>query len=141
MPYRTLMIITLFGLPLAGLAETPNIEPGQWEYVNETKIESDFPIPDQTHTSTDCVTLEDIERGDAFLEDVEDCEMTRQDMRRDGMEYSMVCRDDDGSEITMNAEMSFMGDRVNGTMRAEVHTPMGPMLMTVDINGRRIGDC
>jgi hypothetical protein len=139
-----LKVIAAAGLLAVGasaLAETPNLEPGMWEYHNKMSFQSDFPIPDQEHTNQECVTLEDIERGDAFLEDVEECDITRQDIRSDGMDYSMVCRGPDGTEMTMTATMHFHGDTANGTITGQMETPMGPMQMTIEMNGRRIGDC
>lgn len=138
---RTFIAVGLLGLALSANAETPNIEPGMWEYKNKMKFQSDFPIPDQEHTSEECVTLEDIERGDAFLDDVDECDMTRKDVRRDGMDYAMVCRSPDGTEMTMDAKMHFSGNTANGIINGQMQTPMGAMSMTIEMNGRRIGDC
>ncbi len=131
----------LIVLGTSAMAETPNLEPGMWEYHNKMTFQSDFPIPDQEHTNQECVTLEDIERGDAFLEDVEECDITRQDIRSDGMDYSMVCRGPDGTEMTMDATMHFHGDSASGTITGQMETPMGPMEMTIEMTGERIGDC
>ncbi len=132
---------TLLVMGTSAIAETPNLEPGMWEYHNTMSFQSDVPIPDQEHTNQECVTLEDIERGDAFLEDVEDCDITRKDMRSDGMDYSMVCRGPDGTEMTMDATMHFHGDSADGTISGQMDTPMGPMEMTIEMRGQRIGDC
>ncbi len=131
----------LLALGTSAMAESPNLEPGMWEYNNKMTFQSDVPIPDQEHTNQECVTLEDIERGDAFLEDVEECDITHQDIRSDGMDYSMVCRGPDGTEMTMDATMHFHGDRANGTIKGQMETPMGPMEMTIEMSGERIGDC
>ena len=138
---RTIAAASLLILGTSVVAETPNLEPGMWEYHNKMSFQSDFPIPDQEHTNQECVTLEDIERGDAFLDDAEECEITRQDMRSDGMDYSMTCRGPDGTEMTMDATMQFDGDTATGTITGEMETPMGPMQMSIDMTGRRIGDC
>ena len=138
---RTIAAASLLILGTSVVAETPNLEPGMWEYHNKMSFQSDLPIPDQEHTNQECVTLEDIERGDAFLDDAEECEITRQDMRSDGMDYSMTCRGPDGTEMTMDATMQFDGDTATGTITGEMETPMGPMQMSIDMTGRRIGDC
>lgn len=138
---RTLIAAGLLALSPFVAAETPNMQPGMWEYHNKMTFQSDFPIPDQEHTNQECVTLEDIERGDAFLEDVEDCEITHQDIRRDGMDYSMTCRSPDGTEMTMDATMDFHGDSANGVIDGTMQTPMGDMSMRINMSGRRVGDC
>ncbi len=138
---RTFVAASLLAFGASALADTPNIDPGMWEYHNKMSFQSDIPIPDQEHTNQECVTHEDIERGDAFLEDVEECEITHQDIRSDGMDYSMICRGPDGTEMTMDATMQFNGDTANGTISGEMETPMGPMQMSIEMSGSRIGDC
>lgn len=138
---RALVATSLLGLALSAQAETPNIEPGMWEYNNKMSFQSDFPIPDQEHTSEECVTLDDIERGDAFLDDVDECEITRKEMRRDGMDYAMVCHNPDGTEMTMDAKMQFNGETASGLINGQMQTPMGDMSMQIEMQGRRIGDC
>ncbi|QOC22514.1 DUF3617 family protein [Wenzhouxiangella sp. AB-CW3] len=141
MRLKVIATATLLLFGLSAVAETPNIEPGMWEYHNKMTFQSDVPIPDQEHTNQECVTLEDIERGDAFLEDVEECDITNQEIRSDGMDYSMSCHGPDGTEMTMDASMQFYGDRTTGTIHGEMDTPMGPMQMTIELTGERIGDC
>ncbi|HSP00620.1 MAG TPA: DUF3617 domain-containing protein [Thioalkalivibrio sp.] len=140
MHIRHALVALLAGLiSLPALAVEPNIEPGQWEYTNVTTFEG-VPMPDQTHSAQECVTAEDIKKGEAFLEEAEECQVTNMDMRRDGMTYTMVCTQQ-GMEMHMDADMRFGGDTVNGTMRTRMDTPMGPMNMNMKIQGRRIGDC
>lgn len=140
---RILAITTalLLGLSAAAVAETPNIEPGKWEYNNKITFGPEFPLPDQDQTSEECVTLDDIEQGEAFLDDVEDCDITRKDLRRDGMDYAMVCTQPDGTQMTMEAKMNFNGDSADGTIKGNMQTPMGEMNMNIEMDGRRIGDC
>lgn len=129
------------GMSFSVAAETPNINPGEWEYKSTISFQSDFPIPDQTDTNTECVTEEDILDGDAFVEEMEGCEMTRQDLRRDGMDYVMECSAPDGTSVTMTATMEFHGDTATGTITGDMETPMGPMTMNINLDGRRLGDC
>lgn len=135
------VVAIMAAAPLA--AEQPNIEPGEWETTSVMTFQSDFPIPDQTETTTDCLTLEDIESGDAFmeLEDIDECELTERELHRDGMSFTMICRDPQGVEFDMNAQLEFMGDHSLGKFIGNMETPMGPMQMNVDTQGRRIGDC
>ncbi len=129
------------GATLPAMAEEPNIEPGMWEYNSTMSFEGDMPIPDQSETTSECVTIEDVREGDAFIEDMEGCEMTHRDMRRDGMDYAMECEAPDGTAVNMEASMQFNGDTATGTITGDMETPMGPMQMTIDLEGRRIGEC
>ncbi|WP_376692820.1 DUF3617 domain-containing protein [Wenzhouxiangella sp. EGI_FJ10409] len=138
---RTLAAALALGLATVAVAETPNIEPGLWKYENSMTFSGDVPIPDQNQTSEECVTAEDIAEGDAFLDDVDECEITHKDLRRDGMNYSMLCTQPDGTEMTMDAEMAFAGTTANGTIDGTMETPMGAMQMTITVTGERIGDC
>lgn len=138
---RTLAAALTLGLAATVVAETPNIEPGLWKYENQMSFSGDVPIPDQNQTSEECVTAEDIAEGDAFLEDVDECEITHKDVRSDGMDYSMVCAQPDGTQMTMDAEMAFAGNTANGTINGNMETPMGAMQMTITVSGERIGDC
>ncbi|TVQ39374.1 MAG: DUF3617 domain-containing protein [Wenzhouxiangella sp.] len=131
----------LVGLIATVQAETPNLEPGLWETKATMRGEGGFPMPEQTHTSTDCMTEEDLAGGDAFFEDVEQCEFERREIRRDGADFEMNCSDPSGMSMNMTATMSFHGDTSEGTIRAELETPMGPMTMVTTLEGRRIGDC
>lgn len=132
----------LLGASLGLAADEPNLTPGLWEYNTTISFDSEqFPIPDQQDTSTDCLTAEDIAEGNTFVDDMEGCEMVREDLRRDGMDYVMECAAPDGTSITMEAQMTFNGDTATGTISGDMETPMGPMKMNINIEGRRIDDC
>ncbi len=139
---RTCAVALFLGMTFSVAAEeVPNLNPGKWENTSHMTFDSEFPIPDQTETHTECMTEEDLKSGDAFLEDMEDCEMTRKDMRADGMDYAMTCVAEDGTRVDMTASMQFNGDTASGVISGDMETPMGPMSMTIEIEGRRIGDC
>ncbi len=138
---RTLAAALALGLATVAVAETPNIEPGLWKYENSMTFSGDVPIPDQNQSSEECVTAEDIAEGDAFLDDVDECEITHKDLRSDGMTYSMLCTQPDGTEMTMDAEMAFAGTSASGTIEGTMETQMGAMEMTIEVSGERIGDC
>ncbi|NDY95603.1 DUF3617 domain-containing protein [Wenzhouxiangella limi] len=139
---RILTATLTLGLISLAQAETPNIEPGQWEYETRMTVEADFPFPEQTDTTTDCVTEEDVAEADTFMGDMdmEECEVTREDMRSDGASYEMVCQAD-GMTMDMTMELTFMGDRSEGLITSQAETPMGPMKSTIEMSGRRIGEC
>jgi hypothetical protein len=138
MPLRSLALATLLALPLAAVAAEPNIQPGEWEMTTTTTFPG-TPMPAQRQSSRQCLTPEDL--SGLFEVDVEECEMTEMDMRSDGMTYVMTCAQEEGFAMTMHAEMRFLGDRSEGSMTAEMNTPMGPMQMEMLLEGTRIGDC
>ena len=140
MSFRSFAIAALFVVPLTALAAEPNLQPGEWEFTATTTFPG-TPMPEQKETTRECVTAEDLKDGLTFEVDVEECDVTEMDIREDGMNYSMTCHHEDGMDMVMDAEMRFLGDRVEGTMDARMTTPMGPMHMRIELEGRRIGDC
>ena len=41
----------------------------------------------------------------------------------------------------MSADLKLQGDTMNGTMKGDMQSPMGPMNMRMELSGKRIGDC
>ena len=141
---RTCAAALFLGMTFSAIAEVePNINPGMWENTSTMTFDSEFPIPDQTETHTECLTEEEIKSGDAFMEmeDLDECEITHRDMRADGMDYAVSCVGPDGTRVDMNASMEFNGDTAGGVITGDMETPMGPIQMNIRIEGRRIGDC
>jgi hypothetical protein len=130
----------MLGLIASVQAETPNLEPGMWETTLTMRSEGGFPMPEQNHTNSECMSEEDLAKGDAFFDDVEQCEFQHREIRRDGADFEMTCSDS-GMSIKMTANMAFHGDRSEGTIRTDIETPMGPMTMVTTLKGRRTGDC
>lgn len=122
-------------------APRPNLNPGLWTYTSTMTFDADMPFPDQTETTQECVTAEDLDRGNPFMDLGEECTVIEQDLRADGMDYTMVCRGPDGGEVSMQTSMAFNGDSANGTMRTELDLPIGPVQATISIQGERTGDC
>ncbi len=131
----------LLATSLTAAAAEPNVNPGLWEYRTTVSIQSDFPIPDQSSTSTECVTAEDIAEGQFAMEDLDGCETTRRDIRRDSMDVELACVAPDGTSMTMKAQMDFNGDSATGTVTGDMETPMGTMNMRISLDGRRLGEC
>lgn len=139
---RTCAAALLLGMTFSVAADAePNLNPGMWEYTNTMTFDSEFPIPDQTETNTECLTEEELGDGDAFMDDMEGCETTHRELRTDGMDYAMTCRSPDGTQVDMTATMEFNGDSASGVVTGDMQTPMGPMSMRIQIEGRRTGDC
>jgi len=138
-----LAVASLFLVPALAYADTPNIQPGEWEYENVTTFEGDMDIPEQSHTTTECVTQEDIDDGLVTPDesDMGDCEITEQSVSASSMTYTMVCVDEQGSEMEMSAQMDFMGDRASGVITGTLESAMGRIDVHTTMEGRRIGDC
>lgn len=144
MSKRNLLLTALlfsFACCINAQAETPNIEPGEWETTSSITMEGPFPIPPQEDTSTQCVTQEDIDEGMAFMEDDENCEVIERDIKRDSMSITMTCETDETMTMTMKMDMEFDGDSMEGQMVGDMESPMGAMKMNVAMSGKRIGDC
>ena len=138
----TLIGALTVGVASLATAETPNVQPGQWEYQTLITIDAPFPIPEQSDTSTDCITEADLAEADTFMGDMdmEGCEMTREEMKRDSAHYEMVC-ETDGLTMDMTFDLKFMGDQSEGLIVSQAETPAGPMTTTIEMTGRLLGEC
>lgn len=142
---KSLTALALAGLSTSALAQDPNIEPGMWETTSTVTMNipnmPEGSMPPQTQTSSECVSAEDIQSGQAFIEDNEDCTMSDQDLRDDGMTFTMTCGTPDGGEMVMNVDFGFEGDTMSGKVDGQMESAMGAMSMNVEVSGRRTGDC
>ncbi|SEQ21795.1 Protein of unknown function [Ectothiorhodospira magna] len=135
-----LMAVMIFLLASPATAADLDIQPGDWEFTNVTRILGDSPFPEQTTTNRQCITAEDVARGPDFMELSENCQMSNLQISAAAMSYDMVCKEND-MEIHMQAEMRFQGNRLSGLVDAELEGPMGKMPMRTEITARRMGDC
>lgn len=135
-------LFAAFFLTVAGVAyaESPNLEPGEWQFEHVTSVEGQEMIPPQTDNVRQCVTREDVASAENFLESGENCEVQRLSVTRDQLSYDMVCIEA-GMRVEMQAELNFAGTRMHGEMRANLDSPMGEMLLLTRLSGERIGDC
>ncbi|MBK1674090.1 hypothetical protein CKO35_12400 [Ectothiorhodospira shaposhnikovii] len=142
MPFRhaVLPFIALMTLSGGAVAVDLDIQPGDWEFTNVSRLLGDSPFPGQTTTNRQCITAEDIAKGPQFMDLSDDCEMSNLQVTSSSMSYDLVCRQHD-MEVHMKADMSFQGDRLSGQVNAELETPMGIMPLQTDIQARRVGDC
>ncbi|MDR9440924.1 MAG: DUF3617 family protein [Halomonas sp.] len=141
MSFRPLLAGLLLALPLAAVAESPNIEPGQWEFTSTTSVLGDMPIPDQTETHQECIAQGDIDDEEfSFIEEEEGCELLEHTVTVDGLDYRMVCRAE-GGEANIVGRMDFLGERVEGNVDILVDSEAGEINMSTSMEGRRIGDC
>ncbi|AZM97923.1 DUF3617 domain-containing protein [Vreelandella venusta] len=134
-------VAAFLAIPMVAQAETPNVTPGEWEFVSVTSMSGDMQIPDQTQTERQCITQEELDSAEfGFIEEEEGCELLSQDMNADGLSYSMICRAD-GGEATIDGEMRFMGEQIEGNVDIFTQSPMGELNMNTVIEGERIGNC
>ena len=98
-------------------------------------------IPDQTETERQCITQEELEGAEfGFIEEEEGCELLDQELNADGLSYSMVCRAE-GGEATIDGEMWFMGEQIEGSVDILTQSPMGELSMNTVIEGEHLGEC
>ncbi|AQU81816.1 MAG: DUF3617 family protein [Halomonas sp.] len=141
MMIRNMAVAAFLAFPMVALADTPNVTPGEWEFVSVTSMSGDMQIPDQTETERQCITQEELDGAEfGFIEEEEGCELLNQDMNADGLSYSMVCRAE-GGEATIDGEMRFMGEKIEGSVDIFTQSPMGELTMNTVIEGERIGNC
>lgn len=141
MKVSRLALAALLALPLTALADTPNVEPGEWEFTSVTQVSGDMDIPDQTDTQRQCITQDELESADfGFIQEEQGCDLVDQEMDADGLSYSMVCRAE-GGEANIDGEMRFLGERIEGNVDILTQSPMGDLNMATEIQGERIGDC
>lgn len=143
---RSLAAATLLALPLLAQADTPNIQPGLWEYTTTTVIEgSPIPIPPQHDTSTECLTEADMQDPMILLGEMdamEECDISGLDQSSSSMQFTMTCNEPQtGMTLEMVVDMSFGGTTMGGTMVGSMMSPMGEFTMRITHEGTHIGAC
>lgn len=140
---KACVLSLLVAAPVIVSAETPNINPGQWEYTTTmTMSAGGQAMPGRTMKNKDCVSQEDISDPDLFGGDeLKNCQVSAMEQSRSRLRYSLTCPGPDGSPYTMSADLKLQGDSMNGTMKGDMQSPMGPMKMRMEMSGKRIGDC
>lgn len=140
---KACVLSLLVAAPVIVSAETPNINPGQWEYeTTMTMSAGGQAMPGRTMKNKDCVRQEDVTDPDLFGGDeLKDCEVSGLEQSRSRLRYTLSCPGPDGSPYTMSADLKLQGDTMEGTMTGDMQSPMGPMNMRMEMSGQRIGDC
>lgn len=137
------------GLPAMAWAQSepepmalPDIQYGMWETTTVTAIRSDMMnMPENSQTTQDCVTEEDVRQGRAFMQDQDTCKVLDQNITSSTMDMTMDCAQEGTGAIRMEVSFQFSGDHSQGTMSGEIDSPMGKMFMDMKMESRRIGDC
>ncbi|MCK8516432.1 DUF3617 domain-containing protein [Methylonatrum kenyense] len=147
-----LAAVAALAMPLGLMAETPNVEPGEWEFTTTINMEGGQAMPEQSHTDRECLTESDIESvEDTLLSSVGECQVMSTDITSEGMDFQMTC-DLEGQVAEVGGEYTFDGDSMTGKMRLDMMAPAaaevqpgedpnGGMQIFTDISGERIGDC
>ncbi|MEE4174087.1 MAG: DUF3617 family protein [Xanthomonadales bacterium] len=129
-------------MAMAEDVDFPDVRYGLWETTTVTSMRSDvMNLPENTNTTRDCVTEEDVREGRAFLQDQDECDIIEQNITSTSMDMTMVCSQPGTGDIRMTVSMKYSGDTATGTMKGEVESPMGKMFMDIEMDSRRVGDC
>lgn len=122
------------------LAEVPNLQPGLWSHTITTTVQGPMSIEPQTAINEQCLTQEQVNKGVNMLEIPEQCSITNINVLRDSADFSLSCNMQ-GMPMKFNGKSTFHGDHMAGKMNSEMDTPMGKMLMNMDFNAKRVGEC
>jgi hypothetical protein len=107
-----------------------NLNDGEWEMT--TTFQGGKP-----QTSTECITKADLNSKD----DEPGCKVEKK-VSGNTVKIHSVCDRGNGAKEDAQAEETFSGDTMKGTMRIQAAGPDGkPMTLTGTISGRRIGAC
>lgn len=132
------------------------IVPGNWE---ATSVLADLTLPPDVPagaedmlrsmlggegmTSQHCVTQEDIDSAPEriFQETDGQCEYSQFDMSGGQMHAVAQCNMDDGGVMNMTMDGTYTDTTYSMTMQMQGDAGMGPMTMSFDVAGHRVGDC
>ncbi len=131
------------------------IEPGNWEATSrmtDITLPSDLPpqaadmmrniLGGEGVTAQNCITAEQLENSpQRMFDDTNgECRYTEFDMSGGEIHAVAQCEGDQGTmNMTMNG--TYTDTTYNMTMQMQGEMPMGPMTMTFDVSGRRLGPC
>lgn len=121
-------------------ATTPNLTPGLWSHKSVTTIKGPVEIPPQPHTHEQCVTEADLDQGIDALDIPENCQVTRADIQRDRVDYAARC-EMEGATTDFDGYATFDGDQMQGQLASEMQTMVGVMVMRIDYQAERVGEC
>lgn len=145
---RTLFLTTA-AAAIAGLAmaDTPSINPGQWETTTTTSVALDMNgqamnMPGQTMTSSDCVTEEEAEfTPEDFAQD--GCTVSNFQSTATTASFDLACSQN-GVEMagSMAVEADSDGNGYSGSFDIAGNAPgMGDMKVNGVVTGKRTGTC
>lgn len=122
------------------MAESPNLQPGLWAYDTVSTVEGPVNLPPQNMKNKECLTQQDLDKGVDMLNIPKQCTLTRTDIRRDRADFAATCTMG-GMNSFYQGHSIFSGNQLNGQMRSETQTPLGPMIMNMTFKAKRVGEC
>ena len=122
-------------LLVAANAWALDFEDGRYQMTSQVQMQG-MTIPPSTVTQ--CLTQEDPVPGRSA--DGGNCDIL--DTATDGntVRWTMECRQQ-GQKMTSTGEITYDGNRFEGTIQTVMGPQAGNMTMTTTISGRRVGDC
>jgi hypothetical protein len=134
-------------LSTLSLAAGPQATPGKWEITTNMSMQGpqgNMAMP--AHTNSICIKPEDaanIQRhfsnGPGGQQRDKDCKVLDQTMTGDTVKFHLKCDGAHASEAT--GQISYAADSYKGHVDMTAAGPKGPMHMTMDFNGKRVGGC
>ena len=129
-------IVFALALSLSALIQTPDINPGKWEFTTVTEMVGmpSMSIPPVTHTQ--CVTMESlVPQSDAASQE---CEMSEVNVDGNTVSWKIICAGQNG-EMEGTGKITYSGDTMEGTM--DLVIAGAGMHVKNTIRGKRIGEC
>lgn len=131
--------LTLLWLPaIAAASET--MQPGLWEITTRMDTPA-MPMHLPPQTVKHCYTAQDVSRGERTVPRPEHQNCTVKDYKLQGKTATWAVSCVGKQNIDGSGSMTVAADRINGKMKMTVHSPEGPMEITQNWSGRRIGEC
>jgi len=133
------LILSVNLAPISALAEGISIEPGKWEITTTITIPI-LPQPRVT-TKTECMKERELS-PETMTDDDTDSDCTLNTVVVDGntMKWSMDCQGKEGNSRG-EWEVTSRGDTLTGEGKVTVDVQEQDMVMTMNWEGKRIGDC
>lgn len=114
-----------------------SINPGLWKTTTTTT--NSMLDQTQTQTTQECVT-ETSFNPDDMTEELDECEVVRNDVSGNTLTFDMACSAD-GSEVTVNGEYTAEDDTGHGSMDMNMSMQGMQMKINMQWTSERIGDC
>jgi hypothetical protein len=138
-------LVAVFALSCAvALAQGPRRD-GNWEMTVQMEIPG-MPQKMPPMTIKQCITKEQADDPSVLMPPQQpgrggapDCKVTDQKMSGNTLSWTMTCAG--ATPMTGTGEMSYTDDTVNGTIKMTMENAGQPMTMTMNMKGKRLGDC
>lgn len=126
---RVSSIAALFSL-LSFTVFAADIRPGLWETTATVQLPGQQMAPTK---NTSCMRAEDLKDPNKMMPAGAVCQLMSSNTSGNRVTWAVQC----GSEMKGTGELTFQSDSYQGTFR----TDGGPVTMTMNYSGRRVGDC